>query len=162
MTSSAQPITPQLLRRYVLSFDGLSRLAEQFATPGSNNRVNIDRLINEIRKDTTWLEKTFQLWLSVRLTSLSYAADFSSKYTRSTGNAVIFKELATMKHRLLRSTWTWFNRSLCGCLKRGYPGYDNVVKGIAEMVPRVNYSYDGFIKNMENPIGILIALTPER
>ncbi len=139
--------------------DGLSRLAEQFATQGSNNRINIDRLISEIRKDKRGWRKVSTMAVG-KVNELSYAADFSSKYTRSNGNAVIFKELATMKHGYYAPlgpgsfVFMWMP-------KKGYPGYDNVVKGIAEMVPRVNYPYDNFIKNPANPIGILVAITPE-
>ena len=139
--------------------DGLSRLAEQFATPGSNNRVNVDRLLKEIRKDKRGWRRLSTMAVG-KVNELSYAADFSSKYTRSTGNAVIFKELATMKHGYYAPlgpgsmVFMWMP-------KKGYPGYDNVVKGIAEMVPRVNYSYDNFIKDPSNPIGVLIAITPE-
>lgn len=139
--------------------DGLDRLIEQFATPGSNNRVNTDRLIEEIRKDQRGWRRLSTMAVG-KVNELSYAADFSSKYTRATGNAVIFKELATMKHGYYAPlgpgslVFMWMP-------KKGSPGYDNVVKGIAEMVPRVNYSYDNFIKNPENPIGILVAITPE-
>jgi len=139
--------------------DGMKKVASEFYKPGTNNRINMIRYIEEIRKPARGWRRLAQMNVG-KVNQLSSAAYYANRYEAATGNIQIYKELATMKH----GYYAPLNPGAMVTLfipKKGTPGYDNCVKGIEEMLPRINFPYAPFLEDTDFPIGILVAFTAE-
>lgn len=139
--------------------DGMKKMSTEFYQPGTNNRINMKRYIDEIRKPGRGWRRLAQMNVG-KVNQLSSAAYYSNRFEAATGNIQIYKELATMKH----GYYAPLNPGAMVTLfipKKGTPGYDNCVKGIEEMLPRINFPYAPFLEDTDFPIGVLVAITAE-
>lgn len=139
--------------------DGMKKLFAEFYKDGTNNRVNMDRMLNAIRNDKRGWNKLSSMNVA-KVGDLASSANAISKMFAATGNMQIYKELATMKHGYYAPLFPG-GMVFLFMPRKGEPGRDNVNKGIAEYLPRINFGYDAFRQDHTNPIGLIIAVTPE-